>query len=90
MYLFYNLGRYSVRVDGDSRRLVVERSKNPLPYAKAAELAERSARSDSESYPRPAAFRTMGTRFVEAGGNGSRYPATRPCARRPARCRPTG
>lgn len=65
MYLFYNLGRYSVRVDGESRRLVVERSKNPMPYPQAAELAERSARSDSESYSRRAAFRPAGTRVGE-------------------------
>jgi hypothetical protein len=52
MYLLYNLGRHSVRVNGETRRLEIEKSKEPMAYAQAAELAAQSARSDSESFQR--------------------------------------
>ena len=71
MYLFYNLGRYGVRVDGESRRLVVEASKDPLPYPQAAELAALAAQSDSDGYRRRAAFRPKGMRVGEPPGAGS-------------------
>jgi hypothetical protein len=68
LYLFYNLGRYRVRVDGQSGRLEIEFTKQPLRYGEAARLAEESARSDSENYRRRAAFRPKGTRVGEAPG----------------------
>ena len=52
MYLLYNLGRHSVRVNGEAKRLEIEKSKEPMAYAQAAELAARSAKSDSESFQR--------------------------------------
>jgi hypothetical protein len=52
MYLLYNLGRHSVRVNGETKRLEVERSKEPMAYAQAAGLAAQSAKSDSESFQR--------------------------------------
>jgi hypothetical protein len=52
MYLLYNLGRHSVRVNGETRRLEIERSKEPMAYAQAAEAAAQSARSDSEKFQR--------------------------------------
>ena len=52
MYLLYNLGRHSVRVNGETRRLEIEKSKEPMAYTQAAELAAQSARSDSESFQR--------------------------------------
>jgi hypothetical protein len=65
MYLLYNLGRHIVRVDGASRQLVIENSKTPMPYAQAAELAARSARSDSENLQRRLRFQPMGTPIEE-------------------------
>lgn len=61
MYLLYNLGRYSVRVNEETKRLEIERSKDPMEYARAAELAARSARSDSDNFKRRARFRQAGT-----------------------------
>jgi hypothetical protein len=52
MYLLYNLGRHSVRVNGETKRLEIEKSKEPMGYVQAAELAAQSARSDSESFQR--------------------------------------
>ncbi len=49
MYLLYNMGKYSVRVNGETRLLEIEKSKSPMAYAEAAELAAQSARSDSET-----------------------------------------
>jgi hypothetical protein len=48
MYVLYNMGRYSVRVNGETQRLEIEKSKDPLGYREAAELAAQSAKSDSE------------------------------------------
>ena len=47
MYLLYNMGRYSVRVNEATKLLEVEKSKEPMAYAQAAELATQSARSGS-------------------------------------------
>jgi hypothetical protein len=49
MYLLYNLGKYSVRVDGATQRLQLEHTKDPLPYGEALERAIASARSDAGS-----------------------------------------
>jgi hypothetical protein len=54
MYLFYNLGRFSVRVNEQTRLLEVEKDKEPMPYRQAAELAKASAESDSEKFRRHA------------------------------------
>jgi hypothetical protein len=61
MYALYNLGRYSVRLNSETKLLEVEAEKNPMPYAQAIELAERSAKSDSENFRRRARFRPLGT-----------------------------
>ncbi len=39
MYLLYNLGKYSVRVNEETKLLEIEKSKNPMAYPEAAELA---------------------------------------------------
>ena len=57
MYVLYNLGRYSVRVNDETKLLEIEQSKAPMAYAEAAGLAAESARSDSENYRRRAPFR---------------------------------
>jgi hypothetical protein len=61
MYLLYNLGKYSVRVDDKTRLLKIGMRKRPMAYAEAAELAARSAKSDSENFRRGISFRTNGT-----------------------------
>jgi len=66
MYLLYNLGKYSVRVNAATKLLEIEKSKEPMPYAEAAALAAQSARSDSENYGRQSAFRPEGKRIGEA------------------------
>lgn len=66
MYLIYNLARYSVKVNDETKLLEIDRSKNPMPYAEAAALATRSARSDSENYGRQTSFRPEGKRIGEA------------------------
>jgi hypothetical protein len=77
MYLLYNLARYSVRVNDATKLLEIDRSKRPLAYPAAAELATRSARSDSENFGRRQSFRTEGT-SIEAEDNRQLYEGTRP------------
>ncbi len=72
MYLLYNLGRYSVRVNERTRLLEIDRSKDPMPYAEAAKLAGQSARSDSGNYGRRAAFEPQGRRIGQAAGDSGR------------------
>lgn len=54
MYLFYNLGRFSVRVNEQTRLLEIEKDKEPMPYQQAAKMAKASAKSDSEKFRRHA------------------------------------
>jgi len=61
MYVLYNLGRYSVRVNGDTKLLEIGESKIPMAYPEAAALATRSATSDSENFGRHVQFRPSGT-----------------------------
>lgn len=65
MYLLYNLGRYSVRVNEQTQRLEIDRRKEPMAYPQAAARARQSAKSDSENYGRRAAFTPEGTRIGE-------------------------
>jgi len=51
MYLLHNLGRYTVRVNNETRLLEIESGKIPLAYPEAAELAAKDARSDSDRFP---------------------------------------
>jgi hypothetical protein len=66
MYLLYNLGKYSVRVNEDTKLLEIGRGKEPMPYAKAAEVAEQSAKSDSTSFRQGVPFVPRGTLIGEA------------------------
>jgi hypothetical protein len=61
MYFLYNIAKYSVRVNDETKLLEIERSKRPMAYPVAVELAGRSARSDSENFGRRLSFRTEGT-----------------------------
>lgn len=66
MYLLYNLGKYSVRVDEQSKRLEIEKNKRPMPYPDAAEQATRNARSDSRNFRLLRRFLPQGTRIGAA------------------------
>ena len=65
MHLLYNLGKYAVRVNDETKLLEIERSKNPMAYPEAAELATRSATADSENFRRGVPFRQQGTAIGE-------------------------
>ena len=70
MYVLYNLGKYSVRINGETKLLEIEIGKHPMPYPEAAERATRSARSDSEDFRRHQAFRPSGARIGESTDEG--------------------
>jgi hypothetical protein len=61
MYVLYNLGRYSVRVNDQTKLLEISRSRNALPYPEAARLAAESAKSDSADFTRRVPFQPRGT-----------------------------
>lgn len=69
MYLLYNLGRVSVRVNEQTRLLEIDKRREPLLYPQAAAAARQSAASDSAKYAQRAAFQPQGTRI---GASGSR------------------
>jgi hypothetical protein len=60
MYVLYTLGKYRVRVNDETKLLEIDKSKEPMAYAEAAEVAARSARSDSQNFRRRLTFRPMG------------------------------
>lgn len=60
MSLLYNLSKYRVRVNNETKLLEIDKSKEPMPYPEAAEIATRSAASDSESFRRHVPFRRQG------------------------------
>ena len=68
MYVLYNLGKYSVRVNDETKLLEIEKSKNPMAYPDAAKLASQSAKADRDSFRRRLPFRPKGTGFGEAAG----------------------
>ena len=74
-YLLYNIAKYGVRVNDETKLLEIERSKRPMAYPVAVELATRSARSDSENFRRRIVFRTRGT-SIEAAENRQLYKYT--------------
>jgi len=66
MYLLYNLSKFSVRVNDGTRLLEIEKSKLPMPYPEAAEVATRNARSDSENFRRRVTFRPAGSEIGQS------------------------
>jgi len=56
MYLLYNLGKYSVRVNAQTKMLEIGKGKAPLRYSEAALLAARSAKSDSHDFQQGVPF----------------------------------
>ncbi len=73
MYLLYNLGKYSVRVNDETKRLEIEKSKDPMAYTEAAELATQSAKADSRGFLRRLPFRPSGTAIGEPTDNTHLY-----------------
>jgi hypothetical protein len=65
MYVLFNLGKYSVVVNEATRKLEIEASKAPMPYAEASELAKKSARSDADNYAHKVAFDPQGTGYPD-------------------------
>jgi hypothetical protein len=65
MYVLYNMGKYSVRVNDGTRLLEIGKSKHPMPYPEAAELAAKTAQSDSENFRRRLGSPTGGTGIGE-------------------------
>ncbi len=78
MYLLYNLGRHSVRVNAQTRLLEIEKSKDPMTYPEATEHAARSAKSDSERFGLRLPFQPNGTKIGEAADNTHMYDFTDP------------
>jgi hypothetical protein len=66
VYLLYNMGLYSVRVNPDTKLLEIGRGKDVVPYAKAAELADRAAKSDSRAFREGLPFIPAGTTIGQA------------------------
>jgi hypothetical protein len=69
MYVLYNMGRYSVRVDDATKLLEIESSKSPMAYRQAAALATESAKADAGSFGRRLRFVPKGTPVGESPGN---------------------
>jgi len=69
MYVLYNLGKYSVRVNGETKLLEIDKTKSPMTYAEAAERAVASAESDSDRYRRGLPVEPKGTRIGESADN---------------------
>ena len=63
MYLLYNIAKYSVRVDGETRRLKLAAVKEPMRYSEAKALAASHADADSRGFLRRLAFRPRGTKI---------------------------
>ena len=71
MYLLYNLGRYSLAIDADSKRLEVQATRSPMPYGEALAAATKDAEADSKRFLRRLLFGAQGKRVdepVPAGG----------------------
>jgi hypothetical protein len=63
MYLLYNLAKYSIQVNEQTKLLEIARTKTPLGYVEAAQLAAEAASSDSGNYGRRVNFQPKGTRI---------------------------
>jgi hypothetical protein len=70
MYLMYNLARYGVRIDEETRRLELSGPRTPLPYSEAERLAAEAAEFDSDKYGRKTDFTPRGTRIGEDAPSG--------------------
>jgi len=73
MYVLYNMGKYRVKVNDETRLLEIEKSKSPMAYPEAAALATKNARSDSRRFLGRAPFRPSGTTLGGNADNANRY-----------------
>ena len=67
MYVLYNMGRYSVIVDDNTKKLRIEVSKDPQPFPQADAAAKKSARSDSDNFRKGVKFSPAGTGYKQEG-----------------------
>ncbi|MFH1983812.1 MAG: hypothetical protein ABIL58_18380 [Pseudomonadota bacterium] len=81
MYLLYNMGKYSIRVNAQTLLLEVEKSKRPMAYREAAELATRNATADSEGFLRRSLFEPQGRKIGDPVDNTHLYNFTEESAR---------
>ncbi len=73
MYLLYYLGRYSVVLNGENRRLEIEHRKEPDSYAIARFKAAESARKDKKHFLRRLVFRAWGIKLESRADNTHLY-----------------
>jgi hypothetical protein len=69
MYVLYNMGKYGVRIDGETKLLEIGGGRTPMAYPEAADVARRAAESDSGNFGRRTPFRARGQGFDEPAGN---------------------
>jgi hypothetical protein len=81
MYLLYNLGKYSVVVNPETRMLEIERSKSPMSFARADHFAKSAARADSRSFLRRLPFIPKGMRIGDPVDYRHLYDFDRPAAK---------
>jgi hypothetical protein len=76
MYLLYNMGRYGVKVNAETRLLEIAKFERSMAYPGAAALAMKDARSDSRMFQVRSAFepsgRTLAGNAESENPNGSR------------------
>jgi hypothetical protein len=76
MYVLYNLGKYTLRVNDETKLLEIESGKGPMAYPEAAELATRNARSDSDKFPLRLPFLPSGIGIGAPADNSHLYDFT--------------
>lgn len=81
MYLLYNMGKYSIRVNEQTLLLEVEKSKRPTAYGEAAELATRNATADSAGFLKRMLFQPQGRKIGDPVDNTHLYNFTDESAR---------
>ena len=70
MYVLYNMGKYGVRVDGETKLLEIWKSKHPMPYRGGRRYSpQRARKADSENFRRRLAFKPSGTGLEETPDN---------------------
>ena len=60
VYILYNMGKYAVRVNPETRLLEIYKMKTPIAYPEASKLAERNARADREGFQSAPTFLPSG------------------------------
>jgi hypothetical protein len=90
MYLLYNLGRYRVRIDDETKRLEIEAFRTPARYPDAVELARQNAQSDSAKFRVRAPFRPSGSTLAGNAGAPDRGEPASPGRKDAAVAAPSG